>query len=190
MEASPVDPEYMPPPEEGQLYPFINDSLDPEAAECPVHRRIEAVKGLIGTAEGFGLEAGGYLLECSHRQRPRLVHGNLASHEKTAVTLELHHGQGQRVEFPPAAHESWGSIPGVARALGTGGTRSSCQRRSEGCLSPVSTSIILEPQAVADLLPFLAWSMDARRADDGLTVFSGKQGKKVSGQRFTTSLGS
>lgn len=183
MEASPPDPEYMPPPEEGQVYPFINDSVDPETAECPVGRRIEAVRGLIGTAEGFGLEVGGICSNVHTVTSHASSTGNLACHEKTAVTLSFTMDRGSASSFRQLHHESWGSIPW--REASEQVAREALANADQRDAEPGEYSIILEPQAVADLLPFLAWSMDARRADEGLTVFSGKQGKHVTGPRLT-----
>ncbi len=44
--------------------------------------------------------------------------------------------------------------------------------------------VILEPQAVADLLGFLTNSFDARTADEGRSAFSGKDGKTRVGEKL------
>jgi len=44
-------------------------------------------------------------------------------------------------------------------------------------IEPGVYPVILEPQAVADLLGFLTGSLDARTADEGRSAFSGKDGK-------------
>lgn len=183
MEASPPDPEYMPPPDEGQVYPFINDATDPEAAGCPVNRRIEAVRGLIDTAAGFGLEAGGICSNVHGMSAYASSTGNLASHERTAVTLSFTMDRGRASSFRQLHHESWDGIPWreASEQVAREALADADQRDAE----PGEYSIIFEPQAVADILPFIVWSMDARRADDGLTAFSGMQGKQVSGRRFT-----
>lgn len=183
MEASPADPEYMAPPDEGQVYPFINDASDPEAAECPVHRRIEAVRGLMDTAEGFGLETGGICSNVRIISAFASSTGNLASHEKTAVTLSFTMDRGSASSFRQLHHESWNGIPW--RETSEQVAREALANADQRDAEPGEYSIVLEPQAVSDLLPFLAWSMDARRADEGLTVFSGMLGKQVSGRRFT-----
>ena len=45
-------------------------------------------------------------------------------------------------------------------------------------IEPGDYTVIFEPQAVADLLSFLAGNMSAREADEGTTVFTGKMGKR------------
>ena len=44
--------------------------------------------------------------------------------------------------------------------------------------------MILEPQAVADLLGFLTGNLDARTADEGRSAFSGKDGKTRVGEKL------
>ena len=44
--------------------------------------------------------------------------------------------------------------------------------------------MILEPQAVADLLGFLANAFDARTADEGRSAFSAKDGKTRLGEKL------
>ena len=49
-------------------------------------------------------------------------------------------------------------------------------------IEPGVYPVILEPQAVADLIGFLAGSLDARTADEGRSAFSGKDGKTRVGE--------
>lgn len=46
-------------------------------------------------------------------------------------------------------------------------------------IEPGDYTVIFEPQAVIDLLYFLAWNMSQRNCDEGTTVFSGKSGQKL-----------
>jgi len=49
-------------------------------------------------------------------------------------------------------------------------------------IEPGVYPVILEPQAVADLMGFLTGSLDARTADEGRSAFSGKDGKTRVGE--------
>lgn len=49
-------------------------------------------------------------------------------------------------------------------------------------IEPGTYAVILEPQAVADLIGFLINSLDARTADEGRSAFSGKDGKTRVGE--------
>jgi len=49
-------------------------------------------------------------------------------------------------------------------------------------IEPGTYPVILEPQAVADLMSFLVGALDARSADEGRSAFSGKDGKTRLGE--------
>lgn len=183
MKSSPPDPEYMPPVPEGQVYPVIRNAWDPEAAECPVEKRMEAVKGVMGIAGRHGLEAGGICENNLVRTAVATSTGNLARHKKTAVSLSFTLDRGTASSYRELHHESWRGIPWGEAAEQVAQEALANQGQAE--VEPGDYSLILEPLAVADLLVFLYWSMDARKADEGLTVFSGKQGRPVTGPRFT-----
>ena len=51
-------------------------------------------------------------------------------------------------------------------------------------IEPGVYPVILEPQAVADLIGFLAGSFDARTADEGRSAYSGKEGKTRVGEKL------
>jgi predicted Zn-dependent protease len=51
-------------------------------------------------------------------------------------------------------------------------------------IEPSTYPVILEPQAVSDLLGFLANAFDARTADEGRSAFSGKDGKTRLGEKL------
>ncbi len=185
LKASPPDPEYMPPPPEGQIYPVIHDSADPEASECPVEKRMEAVKGVIATAAGFGLKAGGICENDWVRTAVATSTGNLAHHEKTAVNLSFTLDMGEASSYRNLNHESWREIPW--REASEQVAREALSNQGQTEPEAGEYSLILEPLAVTNLLVFLYWSLDARRADEGLTAFSDMQGKPVSGKGLTLS---
>jgi predicted Zn-dependent protease len=54
--------------------------------------------------------------------------------------------------------------------------------RQPKAIEPGTYPVILEPQAVADLMGFLTGSFDARTADEGRSAFSGKGGKTRLGE--------
>ena len=65
----------------------------------------------------------------------------------------------------------------VAQAVGK-----AVRSRAPKPIEPGVYPVILEPQAVADLLGFLTGSLDARTADEGRSAFSGKDGKTRVGE--------
>jgi predicted Zn-dependent protease len=52
-------------------------------------------------------------------------------------------------------------------------------------VEPKPYTVILEPAAVADLLGFLAYGMDAKAADEGRSAFSGKLGQRIAAESIT-----
>jgi predicted Zn-dependent protease len=56
--------------------------------------------------------------------------------------------------------------------------------REPKALEPAAYPVILEPQAVADLVGFLFNSLDARTADEGRSAFSAKDGKTRLGEKL------
>jgi predicted Zn-dependent protease len=69
-------------------------------------------------------------------------------------------------------------VPGIAARAVDKAVRSRHPKPIEPGVYPV----ILEPQAVADLLGFLTASFDARNADEGRSAYSGKDGKTRVGE--------
>ena len=56
--------------------------------------------------------------------------------------------------------------------------------RGATAIEPGAYRVILEPQAVADLVSFLTESFDARTADEGRSAFSGAEGRTKLGERL------
>ena len=56
--------------------------------------------------------------------------------------------------------------------------------REPKAIEPGAYPVILEPQAAADLIGFLANSFDARTADEGRSAFSAKEGKTRVGEKL------
>jgi predicted Zn-dependent protease len=62
--------------------------------------------------------------------------------------------------------------------------RKAVESRNPRPIEPGVYPVILEPQAVADLMGFLTGAFDARTADEGRSVFSAKDGKTRVGERL------
>jgi predicted Zn-dependent protease len=62
--------------------------------------------------------------------------------------------------------------------------RKAVQSRNPRPIEPGVYPVILEPQAVADLIGFLAGAFDARAADEGRSALSAKDGKTRVGERL------
>lgn len=63
-------------------------------------------------------------------------------------------------------------------------------RKAEDARNPVEvepgpTTVVLEPQAVADLLEYLVYEMDAKAADESRSVFTDKEGTRIAAPEIT-----
>ena len=184
MKASPEDPEYLPPPGPGQIYPEITGAEDPLAADCPVEQRMQAVKGIIREAASHGLEAGGICENSRTMTAVATSTGNRAEHAATSVSVSFTMDRGRASSYRALRSESWNLD---WRAAAETVARQALDNQGQTEPTHGDYDLILEPQAVSNLLAFIYFTLDARRADEGLTVFSGMEGKKLSGPKLTIS---
>lgn len=178
------DPEYMPPAEGGQAYPVI-DAYDEATALAEPGPRMSAAAGAMEAARRSGAEAAG--LTGMYRETTAMATstGNLCFHDATEAvfTMTVHAGGGS--SYRSLVSTRWSGMP----------VDSSIEEVVEEALADSEPDdfpggemdLVLEPQAVADLVPYLLWSMNARTSDEGITVFAGREGREVTGGNFTLS---
>ncbi len=179
--ASP-DPEYMPPVEGGQVYPIV-DAWDDQTAQVHPKERTEAAALAVSTARAKGMEASGLVGSSYMNTAMGTSTGNLAVHGSTEAYMRLTMDRGKPSSFRLLSSETWGELPLEETILQVADEVEADQDQHD--LEPGEYNLLFEPQAVADLVPFIAWSLNARPADEGLTAFSGKLGGKVTGEKFT-----
>jgi len=182
LETAQPDPEYVPPVDGGQVYPIVEDWDDGTAAALP-EERIGAAGEAIATAGKRDLEASGIASVSAYRRALGTSTGNLAFHRSTDASFSLTMDRAGASSYRYTGSSAWGDLP-VRESV------SEVADEAEQAMDPVDLEpgdyrLVLEPQAVSDLVPFLAWSLGARQADEGLTVFSGMQGQRITGERFT-----
>jgi len=178
--ASP-DPEYMSPVPSGQVYPVV-DAWDDATAEADPPGRIETAAGAISIAQQNGMEASGLAGTSYTNTAIGTSTGNLAHHRSTEAFMRLTMDRGKASSFRLLSAEAWDDLPVSDTVREVAAEVEADEKQEE--LEPGKYRLIFEPQATADLVPFIAWSLNARPADEGLTVFSGKQGESVTGSNF------
>ena len=176
------DPEYMPPVEGGQVYPSVPD-WDERTADPQPGERTGAVALAIETASAGGMETSGITGASSESTMLGTSTGNLAYHRRTRAFLRVTMDRGIGSSYRSASSAAWSDLPVTETMEQVAAEAESAQNPVE--LQPGPYRMILEPQAVSDLVPFLAWSLNARQADEGLTVFTGMQDSRVTGENFT-----
>jgi predicted Zn-dependent protease len=174
---APDDPERMPllPPE---TYPTAASAYDDALASMsPVDRAAIAGRA-IRRGEAAGVVMAGFFERSAFARALRTSSGLVAGHRATrasyTVTARTRDGRGSG--WAGRETHRQGGIDDVALAARAvdKAVRSAAGRP----LEPGKYTVILEPQAVMELLSFLVSAMDARAADEGRSYFAGKVGSK------------
>lgn len=194
---SPQDPELV--PELGpQQYEIVraNDNtvsgLDPSSRARAVEKLIAGVRAPGGAmpidpstlfVAGF-LEANG-LSHCVATSK-----GLFAYHSSADVSFSCttRTPDGTGSGYASAGGRSWSDIDPAA--LGRRAAQKALASRNPVAIEPGRYTVILEPRAVADFIPLLAGSLNARSADEGRSPFSKrgggtKVGEKIADERVT-----
>ncbi len=179
---APEDPEYVPPVEGGQVYPVIED-WDGPTADMQTEGRIQAASGAIETAVRRGLEAAGISHAAMQKVALGTSTGNLAFHGRTEADFVLTMDSGNGSSYRALADSAWAELPAAKATDEVAHEAKAASRPGAAPTGPCR--VLLEPQAVADLIPFLIYSLNARLADEGVTVFSDMQGRRISGPRLS-----
>lgn len=180
-----ADPEYMPPVPAGQVYPVIDEAWDDFTAECPGEPRMKAVASVIDAAVKNGFETAGTCRMTIVKTALCTSTGNLAFHGETGAGFSFTMDRGLASSYCSLSGTAWHELEideAINRVSGE-------VAMDEGAvdIEPGDYRIILEPEAAWNLLMFLPWVMDARTADEGTSVFSGMDGKRISGEEVTLS---
>ena len=187
---SPEDPEIM--PELGpQQYAGVDGwgstsaALDPEGRAQAARRVIDApdVKGRALVPAGF--------IEVTARARSIATSSGLfayhrATEAQMSTTVRTPDGTGSG--WASDGSREWSDVD--AAALGARAARKALASQNPVAVEPGPYTVILEPQAVADLIPLLMGSFGAREADEGRSPFAKREGgnrigEKVADDRVT-----
>ncbi len=187
---APEDPEHM--PELGaQQYTPVPGFAERTANLTPEARAL-AAQSVLGTPEvgpnqlavaGFIEANAGVLAVATSR-------GLFAYHPSSSVTMSttMRTPDGTGSGYASRGSTDWSSVE--PRSLGARAARKALDSRNPQAIEPGQYTVVLEPQAVADVLPLLVAAMAARAADEGRSPFSKrgggtKIGEKVADERVT-----
>lgn len=190
---APEDPEIMPelPP---QTYQSVQSWLD-RTAELGPEARAAIVKDVIARAKETGKAVGdvfvaGFLEANAGANAIANSAGLFAYHRSTDANF------GTTVRTPDATGSGWASAGARdwgtidAASLGTIAAQKAVASRNPQAIEPGMYTVVLEPQAVGDLIPGLGGAFNARNADEGRSPFSNrgggtKLGEKIADERVT-----
>ena len=187
---SPENPEHL--PQLGQQqYAEVRAFSERTADLSPEQRALAAstVLGLPAIRE-HSLEVSGYIEANASMSAVATSRGLFAYHTSTdanmSTTVRTPDGTGSG--YAARGVRDWGDVD--AREIGARATDKALRSRNPQAIEPGQYTVVLEPQAVADVLPLLAGSFGARQADEGRSPFArqgggSKIGEKVADERVT-----
>ena len=182
---APVDREYLPTLKQ-QIYKPVNAYVEATANITPA-ARARAVGGILAESERAKVISAGFHQARTQAGAFATKNGNYAYERKSVVSLSMtsrtpdgaSSGYFQRSHFDVAKLDT----ARIAREA----IRKALEGRNARTLEPGAYTVILEPQAVADLLDSLAF--DARSAEEGRSPYSAPGGKSRLGEKiFDTRL--
>jgi predicted Zn-dependent protease len=185
LNTSTPDPEYMPPVEGGQVYPIIDEAWDEFTAGCPAAPRMETVGKLIDTAGENDMTAAGICWMMNNQTAIATSTGNLAAHRYTSAGLSLTMDRGLASSRTFLRGTAWSGLDVDSEIQKVVEQVKMDENPSD--VPPGDYKLILEPLATWNLLMFIPWSMSARLADEGTSVFSDMEGKRIAGENFSLS---
>jgi len=186
---SPDDPEAM--PQLGsQQYTPVNAYFESSAALTADDRAKAALIALEMARKAGDVKAAGYLVNSAGALAIGNSTGMFAYHRSTNVnyTLTARTTDGTGSGWAAADHADWAQID--ARRVAETAVQKARLSQKPVALEPGRYTVILEPQAVGDLVQLIANYADARSADEGRSPFvkqggGNKVGEKIVDERVT-----
>ncbi len=169
------DTEYLP-PVGPQTYLPIN-GFSPRTAEATPDDRARVIRTCTERVAAQGLNsAGSYATEWGFTAIANSA-GNFAYHRRSHARFVSTVMSDDSSGWAEAVHED---VDGVRAAEATDiAMQKALAARNPQTIEPGRYTVLFEPAAVAGLLSFFAWSLDAKAAHEGRSCFSGKEGEKI-----------
>ncbi len=183
---SPEDPEAMPELAPQQYAP-VNAWFESTASATAADRAKAAQSALDPARKSGDLSAAGFLVTGGQCQAIGNQKGLFAYHRSTSTnyTLTVRTNDGTGSGWAAADHPDWSQIDFAAvsrRAIDK--ARLS---RNPSAIEPGRYTVILEPQAVGDLIQLIANYSDSRSADEGRSPFVKQGGGNKIGEKIVDS---
>jgi predicted Zn-dependent protease len=183
---APDDPEAMPllgP----QQYDAVAAAFPSTAELTPEDRARAALTALDVTRKSGDLAAAGFIITGEDAQAIGNNAGLFAYHRSTNAnyTVTVRTADGTGSGWAGADHPDWSRLePSAVSARAIEKARLS---RNPQAIEPGRYTVILEPQAVGDLVQLLAFYADARIADEGRSPFAKQGGGNKLGEKIVDS---
>ncbi len=179
---SPKDPEYLP-PVGAQSY-LLPPASRPETSAAGPARRLDYAREAIGQCKMENLNAAGTVASSLTVAALAADTGLSAYEERTEARFSLTVQAGEATGWSAAAHRSIDHLHVQERTLAAiNKAKRSADEPQE--LPPGRYTVILEPAAVAGLLSWMIWMLDAKSFYKGTSPFSEKLGMRILDRRLS-----
>ncbi|MFL5586004.1 MAG: metallopeptidase TldD-related protein, partial [Gemmatimonadaceae bacterium] len=183
---SPDDPETMP----GlgpQTYLPVNGYFDSTANLTPEDRARAALSALEPARKAGDLKAAGFIVVNAGANALGNSKGLFAYNRSTAAnyTLTVRTEDGTGSGWAGSEHPDWRQVD--FQGLASRAIEKARLSRSPVAIEPGRYTVILEPQAVGDLVQLMAFALAARNADEGRSAFSKQGGGNKIGEKIVDS---
>jgi predicted Zn-dependent protease len=179
---SPVHGEYV--PTLGAVDYPASRGYDTATADVDVGSRGRALEAVLGACRTAGVTGAGFHVARASAAAAATANGNRryfqASDAAFSVTARSADGTGSG--YAAGDHFDLARLD-APRIAGTAVGRA-LRSRQPRPIEPAAYPVILEPEAVSNLLGFLGNTFDARTADEGRSAFSAKDGKTRLGEKL------
>ena len=180
---APDDPEAMP-ELTAQRYAAVGSWFDSTAALTPEDRARAALTALEPARAVKDLTAAGFLVVSLSSNAIANDKGLFAYHRSSnanyTVTVRTTDGTGSG--WAGGEHNDWSRLD--VRAISERAISKARLSRSPAAVEPGRYTVILEPQAVGDLVQLIAFYADARAADEGRSPFTKQGGGNKLGEKI------
>jgi len=183
---SPDDPETMPGLPQ-QTYAPVNGYFDSTANLTPEDRARAALTALEPARKAGDLKAAGFIIVGAGANALGNKKGLFAYNRSTNAnyTLTVRTDDGTGSGWAGAEHPDWKQLD--FPALSTHAIDKARLSRNPVAIEPGRYTVILEPQAVGDLVQLMAFYMDARESDEGRSAFAKQGGGNKIGEKVVDS---
>lgn len=181
-EISPVDREYLPTLGK-QTYKPSNGYVE-STANLSLTNRAKAIGDILKTSEKQGVISAGFHQTNATTQGFATKNGNFGFERRTNASLSVtaRMPDGASSGYFARSHFDINRL-NTAR-IANESIRKALDGRNAKTIEPGVYTVILEPQAVADLLGNISFQFDARSAEEGRSAYSVQGGKTKLGQRI------
>lgn len=178
----PEDPEYL-----GELGPqeyVETNPLFPSTAGLTPEARAQAVAAVAEPARAAGLLSTGFVISQAGSQAVATSTGLFAyaAESRANMTTTVRTPDGTGSGWAGKGVHDWNELDPAE--LGQRAIQKAQLSRNPKAVEPGKWTVILEPTAVANMVSLMAFSLNARQADEGRSFFSKQGGGNKIGEKF------